>query len=49
MHTEPQNADYRTADLPADVVGKLKSLEDEIRLTTDKNVVLIAYENDKQK
>ncbi len=35
---------YTAADLSPDLLERIVSLEDEIRSTTDKDVVLIAYE-----
>lgn len=47
MKDNPGQTDYKTAELPVEVLEKLQLLEGEIQTITDKNVVLVAYENEK--
>lgn len=41
------NHEYKTAELSNETLQKLQQFEGEIRTVADKNVVLIAYENEK--
>ncbi|HET7578161.1 MAG TPA: hypothetical protein VFK33_02685 [Bacillales bacterium] len=41
------NQEYKTAELSNEALEKLQHLEGEMRTVADKNVVLIAYEDEK--